>query len=95
MQPRIARMKEDVKSVLRRFGLKTTGALVDARRRLVNALFLARRANARSSSGVAGKRDGMKYNQNGTCDLRCRAARALMGGKNKNGKPDMRLKKIK
>jgi hypothetical protein len=32
---------EDVKRVLRRFGLKTTGALVDARRRLVNALFPA------------------------------------------------------
>jgi hypothetical protein len=32
---------EDVKRVLRRFGLKTTSALVDARRRLVNALFPA------------------------------------------------------
>ena len=32
---------DDVKRVLRRFGLKTTGALVDARRRLVNALFPA------------------------------------------------------
>ena len=32
---------EDVKRVLRRFGLKTTDALVDARRRLVNALFPA------------------------------------------------------
>ncbi len=30
---------EDVKRVLCRFGLKTTGALVDVRRRLVNAPF--------------------------------------------------------
>ncbi len=35
---------------------------------------------------------GMKYNKNGTCDLRCRAARELLGGKNADGTDDMRFK---